>query len=59
VKYDNDYTLKLVALRRIEAGEELTHSYIEETLPLEERREDLRSYGFVCDCPKCQQESKA
>lgn len=57
VKYESDNSMKLIALRDIEAGEELTHSYIEESAPLKERQEELKSYGFVCDCPKCIQES--
>ena len=28
-------------------------SYIFEGAPLKERQEELKNYGFVCDCPKC------
>lgn len=56
VKYELDNSMKLIALRDIEPGEELTHSYIEESAPIEQRREELKSYGFVCDCSKCVQE---
>jgi hypothetical protein len=59
VKYENDNCMKLIALRDIEEGEELTHSYIEESAPLEERQEQLKSYDFVCNCPKCISESNA
>jgi hypothetical protein len=43
-----------VALRDIQAGEELTISYIDANVPWAERQEALENYGFVCECPKCQ-----
>lgn len=43
----------LLALSDIEVGEELTISYIEEELPLEERTMLLKDYGFTCTCSKC------
>jgi SET domain-containing protein len=39
--------VRLEALRDIEAGEELTMSYIDEGESLEERKVALASYGFV------------
>lgn len=57
VKYGNDNCMKLIALRDIEEGEELTHSYIEETAPVEERQEQLKSYDFICNCSKCMSET--
>lgn len=45
--------VRLEALRDIEAGEELTMSYIDEGESLEERKVALASYGFVCGCDKC------
>jgi len=56
VKYTRDYTHSLVATRNIAKGEEITHSYILNELPLQERRESLLEYGFLCDCPKCTRE---
>lgn len=44
------------AVRAIEAGEELTVSYVEEDEPYNERQEQLRDYGFECLCSKCEQE---
>ncbi|EFA86539.1 hypothetical protein PPL_00338 [Heterostelium album PN500] len=44
------------ALRDIVPGEELFHSYIEESAPFEERSQELVTYGFNCDCPKCTSE---
>jgi hypothetical protein len=46
----------LFAKRDIPAGEEVTISYVEETLPYEDRVELLSSpYQFVCFCSLCQQ----
>lgn len=53
---DIDGRVVLSAIRSIKAGEELVHSYIEEGLPLEERTEQLRDYGFICDCRLCVKE---
>ena len=44
---------RVEVLRAIEAGEELVQSYIDETLPTDERRNALRDYGFVCTCYSC------
>lgn len=35
----------------------MTHSYIEDSDPFEDRKESLAAYGFECDCPKCVEES--
>lgn len=43
----------VVALKDIPPGQELCVSYIDESLPFEERTTSLRHYGFVCDCEKC------
>ncbi|KAI1103008.1 SET domain-containing protein [Jackrogersella minutella] len=42
-----------VAARDIEAGEELSISYIELKLSREERRSRLRRWGFECSCSHC------
>ncbi|KAH6854556.1 hypothetical protein B0I37DRAFT_301608, partial [Chaetomium sp. MPI-CAGE-AT-0009] len=39
--------------RPIQEGEEITISYIDNTLPKSARREALRLYHFECDCPRC------
>ena len=44
----------IVATRNIAAGQEVTISYIDETLPYRERQEALQDYGFQCTCPLCQ-----
>jgi len=46
--------LDVVALRTIEAGEEITISYIDKKLPVFQRRARLRRhYLFDCHCGKC------
>ncbi|DBA72664.1 TPA: hypothetical protein ACH3X2_010405 [Trebouxia sp. C0005] len=46
----------IIAKHSIPAGEEITISYIDESLSYEERQEALKDYGFVCKCLLCQQE---
>eukprot|EP00466_Bigelowiella_natans_P013507 jgi/Bigna1/76140/fgenesh1_pg.39_\ len=48
----------VVALRDIEAGEELCFSYLRKQLPLAERRHELLDYGFTCSCPLCKKEEE-
>ena len=43
----------ILALRDIDPGEEITISYVDAELPLEERTDGLRDYGFECDCDRC------
>jgi SET domain-containing protein len=47
---------RVTALRDLGAGEELCMAYVLEADPLEERREQLRHYGFECTCEKCREE---
>jgi hypothetical protein len=56
VKNLNENQTVIIALRDINAGEELVHSYIDNDASYEERQQELSSYGFVCDCHKCEQE---
>jgi len=45
---------ELVALEPIPAGGELFQSYVRvENTTVEERREKLKEYGFLCQCPLC------
>ncbi len=37
----------------------MTISYIDEELPLAERRAALQDYGFVCACERCGRERAA
>ena len=51
---DVDGAARLVAMRPIAAGEEVTISYIDdEESSVWRRREALADYGFVCDCARC------
>lgn len=49
----------ILTLEDIEAGEEVTISYIDSDADLAERTEELRDYGFVCRCQKCAAERLA
>lgn len=55
---DRDGQATIIALRPIQKGEEITISYIDEDLPLEERQASLADYGFSCRCPKCLEEQQ-
>ena len=48
----------IVAVQDILAGDEVTISYIDESLPYGERQEALQDYGFVCCCPLCEQQQQ-
>jgi SET domain-containing protein len=48
-----DGSMQLVALRQLEAGEEVTISYIDEEEPLALRQAHLADYGFACTCSLC------
>ncbi|KAI4319843.1 hypothetical protein MLD38_033395 [Melastoma candidum] len=54
---DRDGEATILACKPIHKGEEITISYIDESLPFEERRAALPDYGFTCRCSKCQEES--
>jgi hypothetical protein len=58
VQFRESARCMVVALRDIVAGEELTISYIDQDLPLEEREDELYSYQFVCQCKRCVEERK-
>lgn len=54
----NDETLSVVALRDVAAGEELTISYIDTSLPYMVRQQQLyEHYLFECRCARCVRES--
>lgn len=49
-----DCKLLLVAKRDIQKGEEITFSYVDESLPTHERKKMLLvHYHFDCNCPRC------
>ena len=42
------------------AGEEVTISYVDQSLPLAQRRSIIKEhYGFECDCARCADEARA
>ena len=43
----------VTAKRLILTGQEITISYIDEDELFDERREQLRDYGFHCNCARC------
>lgn len=46
------------ALRPIAPGEELTHSYVDLMRAVADRRAHLEAtYGFLCECPRCEREA--
>lgn len=47
---------QVVLLEDVEAGVELTQSYIDRELGLRERRDALEDYGFLCRCSRCTEE---
>lgn len=50
----------LVAARDISAREQLTISYVDTGLGLQQRRQALQfGYGFTCGCPRCTEEAAA
>ncbi|KAI6277990.1 hypothetical protein MCOR03_000122 [Pyricularia oryzae] len=53
-KYDTKtMAQEVVALRDIEQGEELTHSYVTLGGSRSQRREELEAWGFECKCSLC------
>uniref|UniRef100_A0A0E0KVK7 SET domain-containing protein n=1 Tax=Oryza punctata TaxID=4537 RepID=A0A0E0KVK7_ORYPU len=53
---DTDGNAVIIALEPIKKDDEITISYIDEDVPYEERQAQLADYGFVCMCPRCQEE---
>lgn len=47
---------QVVLLEKIDAGKELTQSYVDQTMGLVERRAALQDYGFFCRCLRCTEE---
>ncbi|KAL7721137.1 SET domain-containing protein [Entamoeba marina] len=59
VNVDDTHSLTLIACKEIKEGDELTISYIDNTVPKEKRRSALKKgYSFICQCPKCLSEDK-
>lgn len=53
IQYSDDARAEVRTLRELLEGEELCISYIDVDCDAEERRSQLREYGFECDCPRC------
>uniref|UniRef100_A0A0D9W9W8 SET domain-containing protein n=1 Tax=Leersia perrieri TaxID=77586 RepID=A0A0D9W9W8_9ORYZ len=53
---DTDGNAVIIALQPIKKDDEITMSYIDEDVPYEERQAQLADYGFICTCPRCQEE---
>ena len=53
---DKDGQVVVKAKKDICSGEQITISYIDEKNSLQERREALLDYGFICNCEKCKDE---
>ena len=49
----------ILALEDIQAGDEITITYIDNEGSLAGRSEELRDYGFICQCDKCTAENLA
>ena len=45
--------MKYIAVRDINAGDQIFLSYCNSGLPAEERRKLLETYGFLCQCAAC------
>lgn len=51
---DEEGYVVFTSFREIKEGEEITISYVDSGMPLEERRAVLKEhYGFDCDCERC------
>ncbi|BAS91148.1 Os04g0629100, partial [Oryza sativa Japonica Group] len=53
---DTDGNAVIIALEPIKKDDEITISYIDEDVSYEERQAELADYGFICTCPRCQEE---
>ncbi|XP_063900738.1 uncharacterized protein LOC135120369 [Zophobas morio] len=54
---DLDGHVVVRALRSIHEHEEIRISYIDESLPLEERQRALEEYEIFCRCPRCEDDA--
>ena len=57
---DGNGCVTIRAIKEITEGQEVTISYVDNTLPYEERRKTLQThYGFECKCGRCASEQRA
>ncbi len=47
------FSMKYMAKRDIDAGEQIFYSYCDNMQPAKKRRKDLETYGFLCQCMGC------
>jgi hypothetical protein len=54
-KFASDFDAEVTALRNIEAGEELVHSYVDVSHSFKKRVRILQLWGFAkgCECSAC------
>lgn len=57
--YFENNTARLIALREISSGDEITLSYIDPCMSLEARQLELNKYCFICKCVRCESESSS
>ncbi|CAL5219880.1 g1802 [Coccomyxa viridis] len=50
---DTDGSAVILAKQDIASGEEVSLSYIDESMPYHERQAALKDYGFTCACTRC------
>lgn len=50
---DND-EVAFLCKKTIKKGDEMRISYIDETESFKERQIQLKDYGFICNCKKCE-----
>ncbi len=54
VEFDaQSFSMKYIAIRDINAGDQIFLSYCNQAMPAKERRKQLETYGFVCQCTAC------
>ncbi len=54
LQFNENNSLRIIAVKEIAIDEEITHSYTDLSLPTEGRRNKLRNvYGFDCQCCRC------
>lgn len=55
---DGNHIATVTSLKPLYIGDELLISYIDESAPATERRQQLIEYGFKCSCARCEEEDE-
>merc|ERR1711976_924506 len=58
VAFNTCVELGLKTVEKIREGQELSISYVDNTMPIADRAKRLQNYFFTCECPKCLLEGK-